>query len=63
MMYSEYWRRKWQPTPVFWPGEFHGQKSLTGYRPWGRKESNVTEQLSLTHSEYKLNKQCDNTQP
>ena len=30
-------RRKWQPTPVFWPGESHGQRSLAGYRPWGRK--------------------------
>ena len=31
------WRRKWQPTPVFLPGEFHGQRSLAGYSPWGRK--------------------------
>ena len=30
-------RRKWQPTPVFVPGESHGQKSLAGYSPWGRK--------------------------
>ena len=29
------WRRKWQPTPVFLPGELHGQKSLVGYSPWG----------------------------
>ena len=29
------WRRKWQPTPVFLPGKFHGQKSFTGYSPWG----------------------------
>ena len=28
-------RRKWQPTPVFWPGESHGQRSLAGYSPWG----------------------------
>ena len=33
------WRRKWQPTPVFLPGESHGQRSLAGYSPWGRKES------------------------
>ena len=33
----ESWRRKWQPTPVFLPGECHGQGSLAGYRPWGRK--------------------------
>ena len=31
------------PTPVFLPGEFHGQRSLVGYSPWGRKESNTTE--------------------
>ena len=31
------WKKEWQPTPVFWPGEFHGQ-SLAGYSPWGWKE-------------------------
>ena len=31
------WRRKWQPTAVFWPGESHGQRSLAGYSPWGPK--------------------------
>ena len=41
------WRRKWQPTPVFLPGEFHGQRSLVGYCPWGRKESDTTELLYL----------------
>ena len=41
------WRRKWQPTPVSWPGEFHGQRSLAGYSPQGRKESDTAEQLSL----------------
>ena len=30
-------RRKWQPTPVFLPGESHGQMSLVGYSPWGRR--------------------------
>ena len=39
------WRRKWQPTPVFLPGKSHGQRSLVGYSPWGRKESDTTEQL------------------
>ena len=39
------WRRKWQPTPVFLPGESHGWKSLVGYSPWGRKESDTTEQI------------------
>ena len=29
------WRRKWQPTPVFLPGKYHGQRSLAGYSPWG----------------------------
>ena len=32
-------RRKWQPTPVFLPGEFHEQRSMEGYSPWSRKES------------------------
>ena len=41
------WRRKWQPTPVFLPGKFHGQRSLEGYSPWGRKESDMTERLTL----------------
>ena len=36
------WRRKWQPTPVFSPGESHGQRSLAGYSPWGCKESDMT---------------------
>ena len=31
------WRRKWQPTPVFLPGESHGQRNLAGYSPWGHK--------------------------
>ena len=41
------WRRKWQPTPVFLPGESHGQRSLAGYSSRGRKEADTTEQLSL----------------
>ena len=40
------WRRKWQPTPVFLPGKSHGQMSLAGYSPWGRKESDTTELLN-----------------
>ena len=39
------WRRKWQPTPVFLPGEAHGQRSLAGYGPWGHKESGMTSHL------------------
>ena len=38
--------RKWQPRPVFLPGEFHGQRSLAGYSPQGCKESDTTERLS-----------------
>ena len=37
------WRRAWQLIPEFLPGEFHGQRSLVGYRSWGRKESDTTE--------------------
>ena len=40
------WRRKWQPTPVFLPGKPQEQRSLVGYRPWGHKESDMTEQLN-----------------
>ena len=39
------WRRAWQLTPVFSPGESPGQRSLAGYSPWGHKELDVTEQL------------------
>ena len=39
------WRRQWQPTPVFLPGKFHGQRSLVIYSPWGHKESDTTKQL------------------
>ena len=44
------WRREWQPTLVFLPGEFHGQRSLVSYRPLGHKESYMTEQLTHTHT-------------
>ena len=37
------WRRAWQPTPVFLPAEFHRQRNLAGYNPWGCKESDTTE--------------------
>ena len=40
------WRRKWQPTIVFLPGEYHGQRSLAGYSPWDHKESDMTELLT-----------------
>ena len=35
--------KEWQPTPVFLPGESHGQRRLVGYSPWGHKESDKTE--------------------
>ena len=45
------WGRKWEPIPVFLPGESNGQRSLVGYSSWDRKESDTTERLhSLTHS-------------
>ena len=37
------WRREWQPTLVFFPGGFHGQRSLAGYSPWGHKELDTIE--------------------
>ena len=46
------WRREWLPTPVFWPGKFHGQRSLAGYSPWDCKELGTTELLAL--SEFNL---------
>ena len=44
-------RRKWQPTPVLLPGESHGQRSLAGYSPWGCKELDITERLSVSTRE------------
>ena len=37
------WKRKWQPTPVFLPGESHGQRSLADYSPWSHKKRDMTE--------------------
>ena len=42
------WKRKWQPTSVFLPGESHGQRSLVVYSPWGHKESGTTQRLTHT---------------
>ena len=39
--------REWQLTPVFLPGELHGQRSLVGYSPWGCKESDILELLTF----------------
>ena len=44
------WSKKWQPTPGFLPGKFHGQRSLAGYSPCGHKEWDTTEQLTLSLS-------------
>jgi len=41
------WRRKWQPIPVSLPGKSYGQSSLAGYSPWGHKESDMTDWLSM----------------
>ena len=43
------WRRSWQPTPIFLPGESHGQRSLAGYSTWGRKESDTTLHACTVH--------------
>ena len=48
------WGRKWQPTPVFLPGESHGQRSLAAYSPKGCKESDKIEQLSMKHLHFLL---------
>ena len=44
------WRRAWQPTPVFLPGESRGQGSLAGYSPQGLKELDTTERLSTAYT-------------
>ena len=40
------WKRLWQPTPLFLPGKFHGERSLAGYSPWDHKELDTTEQVT-----------------
>ena len=52
------WRKAWQPTPAFLPREFHGQRSLEGYSPWGCTELDTVEALSMqeTNSVIPLNK-------
>ena len=45
------WRRKWEPTPVFLPGESHGQRILVGYSPWGRKELDTTKVTQHAHTQ------------
>ena len=48
LYFENYWRWKWQRTPVFLPGKSHGRKNLVGYSPWGPKELDTTEQLHFT---------------
>ena len=45
------WRRAWKPTPVFLPGESHGQRSLEGYSLQGQKESDTTKAAEHTHTD------------
>ena len=53
------WRRKRQPTPVFLPGESHGQRSLVGYSPWGHKKLDTTEATKHTHTHTSLLSEAD----
>ena len=46
-----HWRRKWQPTPVFLPGESQERESLVGCRLWGRTESDATEATHQQHQQ------------
>ena len=47
------WKRGWQPTPVFWPGEFHGQRNLVGYSPWVAKSwTQLSDWYFHFHSEW-----------
>jgi len=48
--YGSSWRRQWHPTPVLLPGKCHGWRSLVGYSPWGREESDTTERLPFHFS-------------
>ena len=54
-------RREWLPTPVFLPGESHGQRSLAGYSPWGCTKSDRTERLTLFFHELKMYWHCPGT--
>ena len=48
------WRRKWQPAPVFLPEEFHGQRCLVVYTPWGCHESHTIEQRTPPQHKHRL---------
>ena len=51
------WRRKWQPTPLFLPGESQGRWSLVGCRQWGWEDSNTTKRLPFTFHFHELEKE------
>ena len=53
LSWEDPWRTEWQTTPVVLPGEFQGWRSLAGYRPCSRKESDTTERLTLSFSLFK----------
>ena len=55
------WSKKWQLTPIFLPGKFHGQKSLVGYHPWGTKIQTGPSERTHTHIQFspKSNWVCD----
>ena len=48
------WRRKWQPTPVFFPGESYGQRSLVGYSPQCCQESDTTEVTASMYANFRI---------
>ena len=50
------WRRKWQPAPVFLPGESHRQRSLVGYSPWGHER--VRHNLATKHNKKRHQRVC-----
>ena len=54
------WRREWLPRHIFLSGEFHGQRRLAGYSPWGQKELDVTEQLTIALSKPMFPKLTEN---
>ena len=50
MLASSRFRRQWQPIPVLLPGKSHGRRSLVGFSPWDRRESDTTERLHFDFS-------------
>ena len=57
------WRRAWKPTPIFLPGESHGQRSLAGYSPWGCEESDTTEMTKQARREDDTNREVNDRVP